>query len=193
MEIKVINLESRPERYRNTLRELERNGFTNITRFNAIKGGESGCAKSHYECLKGEGLLFLFEDDVVFEPNAADTINAALSQLPEDFDLFYIGANVKTPATRYSENLYKITGGVHCTHAILYSDKGRKRMLELWNPQSEEIKQIDHWMYMKGQALMECYVCYPIMAFQRPDYSDVRLGDMDYRDEMLLNQKNNMQ
>jgi GR25 family glycosyltransferase involved in LPS biosynthesis len=191
-ETKVINLNSRPERMAETVIELEKINISHVWRFPAIKGGESGCAKSHYECLKGDGNLFLFEDDVVFEPNAEYHLRECIKQLPDNFDLFYIGANVKSPAVRYSESLYKITGGVHCTHAILYSAKGRKRMIELWDPASEQIHQIDHWMYMIGQGLMECYVANPLIAFQRPAYSDIRLQWFDYRGEMIENAKNNM-
>jgi hypothetical protein len=190
--VKVINLDSRPERMDLTTVELQNFGFDHIFRFPAISGGESGCAKSHYECLKGDGLLFLFEDDIIFEVGAGKILTKAMAQLPDDFDLLYLGANVKTPANQYSKNLFKITGGVHCTHAILYSDKGRHRMLDLWRPEKEVYRQIDHWLYMKGQGLMECYVCSPLIAFQRPDYSDIRLQYFDYRDEMLENQRNNM-
>jgi GR25 family glycosyltransferase involved in LPS biosynthesis len=190
----VINLDTKPHRMEATIKELTKIGVKKILRFSAITGGEAGCARSHYECLKmQESPLLIFEDDVVFEPEALKTISKAMEQLPDDFDLFYFGANVKSPAIKYSENLFKITGGVHCTHAMFWSAKGRKRILELWNPYSEqEFHQIDHWLYMKGQGAMECYVCYPLMAFQRADHSDIRGAWFDYRDEMLENQKNNM-
>ena len=190
--VMVVNLDNRPERWKVTETELKNFGFQQIQRFSAIPGGESGCAKSHYECLRGDGNLFLFEDDVIFEPDAMEILLKAVEQLPDDFDLFYLGANVKEPAIYYSENLYQITRGTHCTHAILYSDKGRKLMRSLWRPDNATYRQIDHWMYMIGQAALKCYVCYPLIAFQRPDYSDIRMQWFDYREEMLENQKNNM-
>jgi GR25 family glycosyltransferase involved in LPS biosynthesis len=190
--VKVINLDSRPERMKDTTKELERFGFAHIYRFPAIKGGETGCALSHYECLKGEGNLFIFEDDVTFEPYARSFFEAAVEQLPDDFDLFYLGANVKTPAIRYSENLYQITGGVHTTHAMLWSAKGREQMLNLWSPGKDNVHQIDQWLFVTGQKLLNCFVCYPMIAFQRADHSDIRNQYFDYRGEMLENQKNNM-
>jgi GR25 family glycosyltransferase involved in LPS biosynthesis len=191
--VKVINLDSRTERMKDTLIELANFGFTHVYRFPAITGGESGCAKSHYECLKGKGPLFVFEDDVVFEPETLDRLNASIDQLPDDFDLLYLGANVKTPAISYSENLFQITGGTHTTHAMLWSAKGRARMLELWSPYVDnEYKQIDHWLFMTGQKLLNCFVVYPMIAYQRAAHSDIRNGFYDYRQEMLDNQMNNM-
>ena len=193
MKVKVINLDSRPDRWEEVKKELDLHGFI-YERFPALKGkcGENGCALSHHAILKEEtGPIGIFEDDVIFEDGWQEVYEKAFSQLPEDWDLLYLGANVKTPALRYSENLFKITGGVHCTHAILYSDKGRKRVLDVWD--LSEFHQIDHWMYMRGQGLLECYVVSPLIAFQRASYSDVRMKWFDYRGEMIENAKNNMQ
>lgn len=195
LQTKVINLDSRPDRWSEVTGELARRGIFDYERFPAIQGmsGENGCALSHYACLKEDLTrpLLLLEDDVLFDDGWIEVFDKAVEQLPDDFDLLYLGANVKIPATRYSENLYQITGGVHCTHAILYSEQGRNNMVNYWQP-GGEYKQIDHWLYMRGQALMNCFVICPMVAWQRPSYSDVRLQSFDYRGEMEENAKNNM-
>lgn len=190
-QVKIINLDSRPERFQEVLTELPKIGITEYNRFSAIVGGAQGCDFSHRECLKGEGPLLILEDDVIFEENALQILLKAFYQLPEDYDMFYLGANVKTPAKRYSNNLFKINGGTHTTHAILYSTKGRQRIQDIWEPC--KYHTIDNWLFMEGQGLLNCYVCWPIQAFQRPCYSDIRLQWFDYKEEMLANQKANME
>lgn len=191
MQVRVINLESRTDRFEEIQNELPKLGIFEFERFLAYEGGAIGCDKSHQECLKGKGDLLILEDDCIFENNALEIFKKAKEQLPEDFDLLYLGANVKQKAEKYSENLYRIYGGVHTTHAMYWSAKGRKLMLETWQPGMQGT--IDHWLFMEGQSKLNCYVCYPMVAFQRGSYSDVRLQYLDYREEMLQNQKTNME
>jgi GR25 family glycosyltransferase involved in LPS biosynthesis len=196
LDIIVINLDFRQDRWSETVSELEKAGITDYQRFSAIvsHSGERGCALSHHAVLKQDfnHSILIFEDDIHLSDNWSDIFLKAIKQLPSDFDILYLGANVKTPAIKYSENLYMITGGVHCTHAMLYSAKGRRKMIELWDPDNKEFNQIDHWLFMRGQALLNCFVCSPLIAWQRPSYSDIRLTDFDYRAEMEENAKINM-
>ena len=196
--IKVINLDSRPDRWERVQEELKTLGLTNYTRFPALTDGGAwkGSVMSHFRCItEGEtGYLLLFEDDVCFEPNAPHIIAEAVKQLPDDFDMFYMGANVKTPAERYSENLFEVTFGVHTNHAILFSENARNVIRENYHPSNKDYPTFDHWLYMKGLSMMKCFVCYPMMAFQKGGLSDVRQEYLDdiYREEMLENQKNHM-
>ena len=192
MEIKVINLDSRPDRWAEVLKELTNNGIESFQRFPGIKGGDKGCMLSHIELMKGEGSILVFEDDVIFEPDFNKNFIDYLFELPKDYDLFYLGANVKSPATRYSEHLWKVTEGVHCTHAMLYSAQGREKFNNSVN-QILGCGLIDHWFYTEGLKLFNAFVANPLLAFQRSGYSDVRMQGLDYRGEMLENAKNNMQ
>jgi GR25 family glycosyltransferase involved in LPS biosynthesis len=186
----VMNLDTRPERWEAVQQEIPKIGITVFQRFSALPGGNAGFSASHLACVTGHGLRFVFEDDVYFESGALDVFNKAIEQLPDNFDMFYLGANVKTPAARYSENLYQVTGGVHTTHAILFSDHARQFIIENYDPAEHNI--IDEWYYRKGLSSMQCFVCSPMIAFQRGGYSDLRLQYFDYRTEMLENAKNNM-
>jgi GR25 family glycosyltransferase involved in LPS biosynthesis len=193
-ETKIINLDTRPERWVQVLGEVKKLGINAFQRhgavFDPLQGGERGCALSHYACLKGEGALLILEDDAKFKVGAKRIFALALAQIPEDFDLLYLGGNVKQEVTAYSDNLYQIRGGVHTTHAILYSAKGRKLMKDLWNPIFENRDPIDHWLATYGQRNMKCFICSPIIAFQRAGVSDVHWQKtfMDYTEEMKDNQ-----
>jgi hypothetical protein len=160
-------------------------------------GAWIGSSYSHTEVLRNvSGLLLVCEDDVMFIDGAKEIFDKAFVQLPEDWDMFYLGGNVKKPAKRYSENLFRITYGVHCTHAIMYSEKGRKFNLDNFNALSDEksIESVfyDHWLYCQGLGKMNCYICYPIIAYQRSNYSNARQGYMDYFGEMKENERNNL-
>ncbi len=191
----IISLAIRPDRLKATIDELPKIGVTDYEWFPAYEGGNIGCSKSHCECLKGEGSILVLEDDAVFEPDSLEIMNKAISQLPDDWDMLYLGANVKAKATRYSDNLFSVRSGVHCTHAMLWSDKGRKSMSELFDPERDSLEfvVIDHWLYMKGLGLMNCYVVWPMIAYQRAGHSDIRLAYYDYKEEMMNHQKINME
>src|SRR4030066_158541 len=93
--VKIINLDSRPDRWKNVQEELKKINITNYTRFSAITEGGAwhGSVMSHFKCVtEGEsGRLIIFEDDCSFEPNVKYILPKAIDQLPDDFDMFYIG------------------------------------------------------------------------------------------------------
>lgn len=127
---------------------------------------------SHVDALRGvSGDLLVCEDDVVFLNQGRELFNKAFEQLPEGWDMLYLGGNIHEPAERFSDNLFKITKGVHCNHAILYSEKARGYIFQNYSVWDNEYKAFDHWLYMKGQSMMNCYMISPVIAYQRPGYS----------------------
>jgi hypothetical protein len=127
---------------------------------------------THIDALRGvNGDLLVCEDDVCFIHQCREIFNKAFEQLPADWDMLYLGGHIHTPAERFSDNLYRIKFGVHCNHAILYSEKARGFILSNYDVWSNDIKAYDHWLYMIGQGLMNCYMCSPVIAYQKPGYS----------------------
>lgn len=127
---------------------------------------------THVDALRGvSGELLVCEDDVTFLNQGRELFNIAYSQLPEDWDMLYLGGNIHEPAVRFSDNLFRITKGVHCNHAILYSEKARSKILSTYDVWTNEIKAYDHWLYMTGQSIMNCFICSPIIAYQGPGFS----------------------
>lgn len=194
-EVKIINLDSRPDRWEQVKDEVVKIGITNYSRFPGItKGGVwRGSVLSHWTCVTAANdLILILEDDVVFADNVNEILPKALSQLPDDFDMFYIGANVKLPADRYSENLFRVTKGVHTNHAILFSGNARRIIRDNYNPYTCKEGWFDNWLYQVGLSMMKCFVCSPMVAFQRSGFSDVRQDQMDYYEEMKNNELNHM-
>jgi hypothetical protein len=194
-DVKIINLDSRPDRWEQVKVEVGKIGVANYTRFSGItKGGVwRGSVLSHWTCVtEGSGMILILEDDVVFTDGVSDVLPRALSQLPDDFDMFYIGANVKLPAERYSDNLFRVVRGVHTNHAILFSDNARRVIKDNYNPYTCKEGWFDNWLYQVGLSMMKCFVCSPMVAFQRSGFSDVRQEQMDYYDEMRTNELKHM-
>jgi len=128
---------------------------------------------SHLFALYGvKGNLLICEDDVTFIDNARELFDEAFSQLPDDWDMFYLGGNVKRLARPYSKNLFRISYGVHCTHAVLYTERARDLILNSYDIYESYTKDYDHWLFCEGQGLMKCYICYPVIAYQGDDYYD---------------------
>jgi hypothetical protein len=151
---------------------------------------------SHIEALKGvSGDLLVVEDDVCFldEDITKRVFNAAMNELPSDWDLLYIGGNPKNNQTRYSEHLFWTEwGGIHCNHAILYQEKARDYILKNYDYRTNEIGTYDHWLFMVGQKIMKCFIISPMLAWQMPGFSNCRNGYMDYYLHMRSNEIRNM-
>jgi len=186
---RVVNRDDRPERMVPIPKEMDKMGLE-WERFSAIDnpvlpGSNEGSSYTHVEVLRGvEGPLFTFEDDVCFLIQARDLFDKAFAELPEDWDMLYLGGNPKEMQTRYSEHLFKSNGGIHCNHAILYSEKARDYILSHYDASVPGTPWYDHWLFVEGQKVMNCFIMSPMIAWQRPGYSDCRKDYMDYYIEM---------
>jgi len=111
-------------------------------------------------------LLFL-EDDVHFVN--MDHLWPALTELPEDWDVFYLGCNIRGDVTRVSSHLWKVTDA-WTTHAVAYTRPIVKWILENYPNESEVM--YDNWL---GANLhrFNAYVCKPMCAVQRSRVSGI--------------------
>jgi GR25 family glycosyltransferase involved in LPS biosynthesis len=183
--VQVINLDKRTDRLVQVTDECNRVGLS-FQRFKACEGDNKHRAfnKSQYECLKlaGERTLIL-EDDVVFKN--IEVLEAALNELPEDFDILYLGANINgTKLERYSQHLFKIRNSF-TTHAVAYSKKMAEWIVENFQYHRDEYERegliiYDEWLRVNVQEQFKCFIVAPMVAWQRPDYSDIWNNDADY-------------
>lgn len=139
---------------------------------------------SHMADNGGNGLVL--EDDVKFK--SIGHLDEAISQLPVDWDVLYLGANLNgTKQEKFSSCLYKIRNSL-TSHAIAYSEKMIKYIVEHFNP--NEFPVYDEWMRVNIQEKFNCFVIKPMIAWQTPGYSDLWEVHADYtpcfRDGELL-------
>lgn len=180
--IYCLNQAERPDRWKQAEEEFLRVGLT-VERFTALKADQpfhSFCI-SQYGMLKqfletdGNKLLTL-EDDVLFKN--LDHLSDALSELPDNWDILYLGANDRgiTPQ-KFSKHLCRIKTA-WTTHAIAYS----RKMVEIIvkNYPVETFAMYDDWL-SNQLADHNCFIVNPPVAWQRKGISDLWGGvENDY-------------
>ncbi len=172
----VINIDNRPERY---VQFKENNLPFDVERISAVvdEPRDNGCAKSHLGIIaQGHPLpFFVFEDDCLML-HPWPMVEDAMSQLPDNWDMLWLGATLTRRISRYSENLFRLKGGL-CTHAMAY---GSQRVIDfiLNNFRVRKEKSIIDLFYAtEVQERFNCFIVYPIIATQREGYSDVALKE----------------
>jgi GR25 family glycosyltransferase involved in LPS biosynthesis len=178
----VINLNRRPDKLETVTKELNRVGILNWERFNAIETPEprDGCRASHLSVLNlapKRGVFAVFEDDVKFiQP--LSVLKRAMSQLPKNWDMLWLGSTLTQDLDRYSENLYRLKKG-WTTHAYLVNNQNGVVDYILNN--SGDAFKIDVFYADVIQEQYNCFVTYPMVASQRPGYSDIVKKHTEYK------------
>lgn len=191
--IYCINLNKRIDRWVKVKKEFEKIGILDkVERFNGIEknDGRIGCIKSHLEIIKKakkEGLnnVLVLEDDVTFvDEKILENLSKAISQLPKDFNLLYLGANIHYPLDSISDNLVVIKRG-YSTHAICYNKNIFDVIIEKYETLNE-IKTMEDILdvylanQIQGNPNYKCYLVKPLLATQINDYSDIEKRKVDY-------------
>lgn len=177
----VINLLKRNDRLQQVTQELSKYSipFTiwrAVERENGAEGLRQTMQQLFVNCL-GAGLkrVLIFEDDALMIEDINKYMPLCLQQLPQDFDLLYLGCQHNQPFERFhSENLLEVISAFS-THAVLWSESGMQKFYDRCDglPIDREIRN-------KIQAIdQKCYTAYPMLVSQRPSFSDI---DGQFRD-----------
>lgn len=183
--IYCINLDKRHDRWERVSKSFKNNNI-DVIRFPAIehKDGRIGCIKSHVEILKiakerNLKNVLIFEDDVVFINSVVDN---TFEQLPIDWEMCYIGANIHTNLIKYSDNLFTIKQAFS-THAIAYNNT----IFDFIINKYDNIEKLDNyadiydvWLSNNIQQRNKSYIIYPLVAIQEKGYSDIEHNFIDY-------------
>lgn len=123
-----------------------------------------------------ETLLFL-EDDCVFRE--LSHLGSALSELPDDWDIVYLGANLMNDSPeKHSEHLHRVRSA-WTTHAVGYNRKVVPFLLENQPPFSEEM--YDCWL-SRQLGNVNAFVVSPMVAWQRSRWSTIWAREVDYHE-----------
>ena len=181
-ELKVfcLNLDDRPDRWEEVQQEVKKIGVE-IERFSAVKHqrGHTGCITSHmqlWEKARSLGTWMTIEDDILFLDNARENLIKAIDQLPLNWDMLYLGATLNQPLARVDENLLRIKKG-WTTHGIIYNNQNG--VVDFILEGMDEFK-VDVFIADIVQERFNCYMCYPMVATQRPGRSDIVNKYTDY-------------
>lgn len=177
-----INLTKRPDRWEQSIKEFYKLHIDDVFRFAGIEDKDPliGCGASHFSILKmwqnmGKHLI-IFEDDVQFINNYKDIELYIKDALSIGFDMLYFGANITTPIERVTDRLGILTHA-QSTHAYCVH--------------KDFIKHILSFEHMLGKPMdliyaeniipyNKCYITIPMLAIQRPSYSDIEKKNVNY-------------
>ena len=148
------------------------NGHSFLKAFNAYKATET------------EKPLLVLEDDIKFTANPNHTIKKALAELPENWDLLYLGSNIQAPCKPYSNHLDRMVFG-WCTHSVAYSHKAIDYILKKFNPMTDY--PFDEWLRLQP---FNAFVTRPTLITQRSGFSYIQNTDVNY--ECIFNSQINL-
>lgn len=186
--IVLINLDHRTDRLEAFDKQAKGLGIEYI-RFPAItedmlkSNPTDACKQSHkaviHNAVKdGVGNLLVFEDDATFVDNFLEEFNQVYSQLPEDWDMFYLGAwHLKSIG--YSDKLIKMIES-YSAHAYGIRAKYLQQALS----ETLGAYPIDVALAQKHQFI-QAYCAKPALVFQSPGYSDITKEYRDVTDKYL--------
>jgi GR25 family glycosyltransferase involved in LPS biosynthesis len=157
---RVINLDRNPERWEIGEKKIKDAGFTNYKRVSAVdakdtkqleKGwsilgnpkfadwdkefkefpGKQGCFLSHFKIWKEIidnkiPYMVILEDDVMFHPKWKDLAPEYFQNTPKNFDVLYLGAQFE-----FNSKFHIDIGPVFCTHAMVVTYNGAKKLWEM--------------------------------------------------------------
>jgi hypothetical protein len=175
MKAKVINLDSRRDKWR--ISEMELSPHFELERVSAIRHewGWVGLAKTFNQIFsEADGDVLIFEDDATYRGWVTNLLNA-IKDLPDGWEMLMLGANIKDQRIDRINNNLARTYGAWTTHGIYYSHKLCKELanLEFSVPIDEYFRTVVH---PRGNS----YVVYPFLSYQRPSDSDIEGGFKDY-------------
>lgn len=135
--------------------------------------GFMGCWDSHrrlFTKVKEDGLdmVLVLEDDIEVCEDFNNKLNQTLSELPDDWDLLYLGGWNVGDIEKYSESL-NFAKKVYTTHAFIVRKKFYDTILEGINSKKWKVDVLISDVLPLGN----CFICEPPLAWQREGFSDI--------------------
>lgn len=165
--------------------EFRRVGLYDVQKFTALKdigphqsfNNSTRAILTDFYNSTDENMLFL-EDDVEFK--LLGTLSNALQNIPDDWDLLYLGANIAgedwPQPVRVNPYICKVPYA-WATHAVAYRKPIVKHLLDNQPGASEQMYD----NFMAGELhKFNCYIVTPMVAIQRPRFSNIWERHCDY-------------
>lgn len=145
-----------------------------------VRKGDLGCTLSHLNVVKtakerGYKNYFVFEDDAVFSDDFNTAFPIMYNQLPEDWQMVYLGGNHDGGFTHVNTHVAKIQR-TFTTHAFGAKSEIYDELINVL----EKVEKVDVTISSLHSKL-NCYVFRPHIAFQRAGFSDILNRFEDYQ------------
>lgn len=185
-----LNLSTRPEQWDKCVDEFIKVGIDYVERIITTEGENRYLSfnQAHYDAIKkgyetGEPFV-IFEHDIGFDMIHYKRLEEATVQLPAEWDLLYLGANITgypnsgwQMPMKVSENIVRLFNS-WMTHAIVYSNKMAKWVLDNFDPLQFPV--YDEWLRVNAMPVRDVYLINPMIAYQRPGWSDISKTEVSY-------------
>lgn len=175
-------------------KEFERVSLNHVQKFQAIPdiGPHQSFNRSTRQILidfyeSGSQRLLFLEEDVEFVGH--QHLQKALSELPADWDILYLGGNISEESFRkpekYSPHLCRV---FNCwtTHAVVYHRKVVEDILQLQPGFSE--RMFDNYLSDRLHEF-NAFIVNPMVAVQRSRISSIWKTFCDYSDKFEASNK----
>lgn len=178
----VIGLREREDRWKRCVEIFTQYGISPVTHYETEK--DYNDTHRHYmkdfkqllRTFRGNDIMF-FEDDFELTDGWEEVLRKAYADLPQFWDMLYLGCNLTLDAKKITDNLVKVQGG-WLMHATLLSKRWIDFILREYD--HNRIWIIDEW-YRQQAPFRNFYMTYPMISYQRKDYSDFVGGYTDYQ------------
>lgn len=202
----IINLKYRQDRLNQCLKQLKKYNINNYEIFEAIRPiykdipkeyynklvvnqavwyvtGAVGCKMSHYKVIETakkrnyNNFLVLEDDFLINENDFEKQIIENLNNLPNDWDMFYLGGNNLIAPKIINENIHKVLK-INTTHSYAMKKSVYDFCIENMNKSGTEV---DDFYKNTLQKNKNVYTIYPSLIKQMKSKSDIFNSVMDYK------------
>lgn len=135
--------------------------------------GFMGCLDSHrrlFSFAKENDIntIMILEDDVIVCDDFIIKLKKVMSELPDNWDLLYLGGWNVGEKIKYSDSL-DVAKKVYTTHAFIVKNKFFDTIINQINSRDWKVDVLLSEVLEKGN----CFICNPTIAWQREGYSDI--------------------
>lgn len=177
----VIGLREREDRWKRCVEIFTQHGVSPVIHYETEK--DYNDLHRHYmkdfkqmlRTVKGANVVF-FEDDFELVDGWQEVLDRAYRDLPQWWDMLYLGCNLTVDVKKETDNLVRVMGG-WLMHATILSPRFVDFILKEYD--HNRIWIIDEW-YRQMAPMRKFYMTYPMISYQRKDYSDFIGGYADY-------------
>jgi hypothetical protein len=171
-EIVIMGLDSREDRWRRCEEIIEANGIDRVTRYvtEMREPKWEHASRDFLDLLRLKRFndLVFFEDDFELVNGWREVVERAYADLPEKWDMMYLGCNLRRAPLKVTANLYRVRGA-WMLHAVIMSQRFIEYILKHYN--AKIYPAFDEWCRQIAPE-REFFMTYPMVAYQREGFSD---------------------
>jgi hypothetical protein len=136
---------------------------------------EFGCSLSHIkaavQAVADDAITpIFFEDDVVFQPGAAEIVQMAVTELESAWDVLYLGGHPRSPAERISQHVVRVgTFSFAEAYAVGYPHE----WINFWLNRTGQKNAMIDLILGEYAAANRGYCVYPLCTHQPPGISQI--------------------